>query len=141
MESKLLTEIQRYDSVRNVGYQYLSCFNRDVEPTGNMVHMSNAISMTNDYIQNLSNPNIFENKSMYMKSSLLDTVSNMTTNHMVTENTSVLYVCNLPAMYEILKGLRRGLGTKSARKLLDKTFYKGAFDDILEVTKYTKGKK
>ena len=36
------------------------------------------------------------------------------------------------------KGLKRGLGTKPARRIIDNVYYKGAFDDVNVIIKYLK---
>ena len=142
MESKLLQEIQRYDSVRNVGYQHISCFNRDEVIVGSMVRSSMTIQQNEiNGPYGISNESYMAERSGELKKSLLKTLSEIETGHMITECTSALYVTNIAGAYEVLKGLRRGLGTKAARRIVDKVYYQGAFDDILMVTKYMTGRK
>ena len=136
MKSILLENIERLDTVKNIGYKHISVFDPNLTINGSMVFASSNLPYNATNI--INNRDLMYERSEDMKDRLLTTIREQELAPLITETFSMLYVTNIMGIYEMVKGLKRGLGTKPARRIIDNVYYKGAFDDINAVVKYLK---
>ena len=136
MQSVLLEQIKRLDTVFNIGYRYMSVFNPILEPKGSMVFATNSLPLAAGPI--ISDPYLMEKRRSEMVDRLMIAMKEQELDPLINETFSMLYTTNLMGIYEMVKGLKRGLGVKPARRIIDKVYYKGAYDDINAIVKYIK---